>query len=1073
MDEHPAGLSASPVDAAGRAAAYIVLGRILLHETGDDAKALSCFEQARDTVPQDGRALAALAEYYRLVKDDGSVRDLNRQAISVSPDLPEGYIGMALSCEGENWWNEAEDWYNQAVEVILGGSAVDDPLAGLGHLLAPVSGALYLQLAHAIWKAKPAAGLAALEQAIKLGISGSGPYPERPAYELEGEVLESLGRSDEAAGAFFKAGRFHAWESSPDQACILFERANALDQNLVPVYWSWADALLMASYVSKPPYVDRDKLEKGLDIWHRGVQLAPPNDTNGWPYLTRSIIAQQLARLPGLDRWKHCWESVAFVEQALLLDPLRSSSWVLLGKMQYTLGNQINALHATETALLSDPEDVRAVEERLFLLTNLHQFPEARSMLARRSEMKPADPTLVNAIEAHLALYESVPDVDPSICKAALDASDAAISTGADMPWVLSDRATLLRLAGRSDEARKQYEELWQSFESKDVNNLLEFAKAAILTENCDSALEILDELSGDPVSGLGTVQLYFGFCRLLQGDLESAQSHFENAVHLARTAWELDDWILYDFDSPVVLQLIEEPSRKERAEKVIEEFKAAAVKRRTELQPADSPQQELHRLLDTFEDDSGTPGWNWIGANASLARLHLEAQDWQAARQIYRKLKQFPGRYFTAQQGLEQALVGSLESRKSKSPVDLRRATTEAGGILEAGEISLPDDCTPLTANYNQRSNIERRRRLTRSFGQSGLGRLPAVTPIAIEAAENLGTLLLGEVHGLDPQFAQNLTNMRSELDELLGFRPPAVRIRINESDLPEGMYLIMINEIPLVSGHVDPDKGLCRESVEGLALHGIKGQEAVNPADGSPCSWVNIDDWKKARDAGYRIWTPSEYIVLHLSAVIRKNSTDLVDLQAVAELLQEKSVEHDTAIGSARGGLPRFTSVIQALLAEEVPIHEMLRLCDSYLEHVDLPTCEIPEKMRCLEAVRSGIPGNTPDSPVYRLGEDLCSLVGRSIRRDGEAAVLAIEPVPTQDALNAVRNKVANRKPSKIRPAIVVEDWRVRPFVRKLVELEFPQLSVLSRSEAVDLESREVLGTIEMNPNKELDAR
>jgi flagellar biosynthesis component FlhA len=272
------------------------------------------------------------------------------------------------------------------------------------------------------------------------------------------------------------------------------------------------------------------------------------------------------------------------------------------------------------------------------------------------------------------------------------------------------------------------------------------------------------------------------------------------------------------------------------------------------------------------------------------------------------------------------------------------------------------------------------------------------------------------------------------------------------------------MLREIPLVSGNIDLTRGLCNETVDRLALLNVKGEEAVNPANGSECAWVSQEDWQKVKDAGLDIWTPAEYIVLHLSAVIRKNSAELVGIQSVASLLKEKAEEVYSKIFSAQGGLPRFTSVIHALLSEEVPIKELPSICDCYLNRLNLPTYEIPEEIRCLDAVRKDILGNTPDTPIFRLGEQLVSLLAQGIQRDGEAAVLALEPEPTQDALAAVRKEVTNLPPTSRNPVLFVEDWRMRPFARKLVELEFPHLAVLSRREAVSSDSMPVLATIEV---------
>jgi tetratricopeptide (TPR) repeat protein len=1065
VNERPAGLPESPLDDASRTAVLLVLGRIRLHDTGDDAGALTCFEQAREAAPQDGRVHAALAEYYRTKKDEARVRDLYRQAIAVSPDRPDGYVGMGLWCEEQEWWKDAEGWYAQAVDVILSRAASGDPLTKLGKLLAPVSGALYLCLAQAVGTTNPTVGLAAVDEAIELGPKGVGKYSERAAYQLKGEILETLKRSAEAAEAFFQAGRHYLWEDDANAACQLLERANGLDPHLARNYWTWADALQVASNLSTPPYVDPDRIAQSLDIWNRGVKIEIPEKDYYWAYLTRGIIAQQLALLPSEDRWERNWEAISFVEQSLALNPTRTLSWVMLGRMHYALGNDLNALHATETAILCDPDDVSAIEERMFILTNLHRYSDARILLAKRSSMEPAAPALVSAIEAHLALYEAPPQAGHQAYEAALVASDAAVAAGATAPWVRIDRALLLRMVGRANEARQEYEELWRKFDNQDVDYQVTYAWAAMVIGEYDAALDILASRSGDRVSGLSEIHRFLGYCRLLMGELASAQNHFDQSIELANSARKLDVWLVADFEAAEALQLLAGLSHAEAAREMLHRCKTSAIERRAALQSPTSPLQEAQRLIVALEASDASASWGLIGASAAAARLNLETNCWREAERIYQTLQDYPGRFYNAQQGLEQAHYGLVvEQHGGAATLNRLPSAADHDGNLTAAERAIHDDRTRLAGIHDQRVNLERHRLLTRFFGRTGLQRLPAVTPIIIEAAGNLRSHLKEDDGDLKPQFAEFLDFMHWRISNLLGFEVPSVHVRINEPDLPVGAYIILINEVPLVSGNIDLTRGLCNATVDRLTSLNIKGEEAVNPANGSKCAWVGEGDWQKAKDAGLDIWTPAEYVVMHLYAVIRENSAELVGIQAVADLLEAKAKEQYSRILSAQGGLPRFASVIQALLAEEVPVKELPSICDCYLASLNLPTYEITEEIRSLEAVRKDIPGNTPDTPIYRLGENLVSLIARGIQRDGEAAALALEPEPTQDALTAVRNEVASPPPTSRIPVLFVEDWRMRPFVKKLVELEFPHLAVLSRREAFVLDSMNVLATIEV---------
>lgn len=1041
-DERPAGLPQSPLDQPSTAAVFVVLGRIRLRHTGDHAGALACFEKAGAATPSDGRVHAALSEYYGAKKEDARVRDLNRQAIATSRDRPDGYVGMALSCEAQDWWEEAQDWYAQAVDVVLRRSVSRDPLSELGQWLAPVSGALYLRLAQAIGTANPTAGLAAVDEAIKLGVRGQGKYPQRAAYQLKAELLESLKRPGEAADAFFQAGQYYSWENNVGVACQLYERANALDPQHIGNHWGWADALLRASYASTPPYVDRDKIEQSIDVWTRAVGMELPDESYRWAYLTRALIAQQLASLPDADRWERHWETAAFAEQSGLLDPVRTYSWLILGRIHHALGNDLNALHATETAVLCDPNDGGAIEQRLIVLVNMDRYADAWPLVRKLSTMGPNWAAWLKAIEAHILLREARPETGAPGYDEALAASDAARAAGWDAPWSSIDRARLLRLLGRADQAREEYEKLWSKFDKKDVDNQLNSAWAALMIGKYNAALDILGPRSDDRISGLAAVQRWFGFCRLLRGELASARKHFERAIELADSVRELEVWLIQDFQAAEVLQLLAGQPHEGEAKQILDQCKASAAKHRAALRSPSSPLQEMQWLIAKLEEKKETAGWTWIAAHAAVARLNLEARRWRAAEEHYRRLRDHPGRFYVSPRGLEQALYGF------------------------AAENTPPENGARLAGIHDQRANIERRRPLTRLFGQTGVQRLPTVTPIVIEAAENLKSLLLRDDGNLEPQFAQQLNLLRLGLDDLLGFELPSPYVRINRPDLPDGTYIVIVNEVPLVSGNIDLTRGLCNETVDGLKLLGVKGEEAVNPVNGSECAWVDQGDWQKLKDAGLSIWTPAQYIVLHLSAVARKNSAELVGMQAVSNLLKARTrtAEQYSSVLSAKGGLSRFTSVIQALLMEEVPVKELSSICDCYVLNQDLPTHEIPDEIRCLEAVRKGIPGNTADTPIYRLGKSLISLILRGIQRDGEAAVLALEPERTQDALTAVRKEVANLPRTTRNPVLFVEDWRMRSFVRKLVELEFPYLAVLSRREAFAPDSRPVLATIEI---------
>ena len=72
----------------------------------------------------------------------------------------------------------------------------------------------------------------------------------------------------------------------------------------------------------------------------------------------------------------------------------------------------------------------------------------------------------------------------------------------------------------------------------------------------------------------------------------------------------------------------------------------------------------------------------------------------------------------------------------------------------------------------------------------------------------------------------------------------------------------------------------------------------------------------------------------------------------------------------------------------------------------------------------------------------------VRASIQHTQSGSYLALEPEITQEILTAVRNEVGNLPPTAQNP-VILTTMEIRRYFRKLVELEFPHLAVLSYQE------------------------
>ncbi|MCA9553563.1 MAG: type III secretion system export apparatus subunit SctV [Myxococcales bacterium] len=330
----------------------------------------------------------------------------------------------------------------------------------------------------------------------------------------------------------------------------------------------------------------------------------------------------------------------------------------------------------------------------------------------------------------------------------------------------------------------------------------------------------------------------------------------------------------------------------------------------------------------------------------------------------------------------------------------------------------------------------------------------LPVVTPIALEVAADLIPLV--EDTGEGSKFlGEMIPMMRDGLFYELGVRFPGIRVRGNETDMPPGSYLIMINEIPLVMGTVSQDKVLVNDTVERLRLLNIDGEPATNPANGNECAWVDAQYQDVAEQAGLTTWDASGYIVLHLSSVLRKNGAEFVGIQETMNMLEQLEQAFPALVKET---VPKvvspfqLTDILRRLIEEEISIRDLRSILQALAEwgQVEHDTVMLTEYVRA--ALKRYISHKYTRGQntliVYLLDPQIEETVRSSIQHTSSGSYLALEPEITQEILSAVRTEVGSLPPTAQNP-VILTTMEIRRYFRKLVELEFPHLAVLSYQE------------------------
>jgi tetratricopeptide (TPR) repeat protein len=503
------------------------------------------------------------------------------------------------------------------------------------------------------------------------------------AYALKGAWLEATGRAGEAAAATFEAGSRYGWqgEAKLKVAIDLLTRAIELDPSSVLAYWHLAEAWRVRSFAPEPPYAQRDPLERSLAVWNAGAARQLPDASTSWPYLTRALICEQQARLDDDNRIALWWQAICYLERAILLDPTDSGRWAALGRLHRLLENNSCALYVTAEAVKRDPKEPSALEERAAILADTGRFDEAAQVLEQRLELD-GENAWARGVKAYIL-------ANRKDYRAALNLIDQVIALEPNSIWNLDLRALCCWMLGERAQARASYERIW-AIQSTTSNLASEdrraCAYAAYQLGKVDEAIAVLEKLSGD-LRARGDVRRTLGLCQFVKGNVVRAEELLLSGVACAQ---------IHELDAFLAMELADLEARSRdwrRIPRAVTAFNR--VKKTTVALVAGlsrSAAEDLRMLAAAEfttvlqvlpEDDASAMK---LGAEAGLARLKLDQQQWKDAAEAYRELHKRRGQSMPeAAVGIERSLEGlHAEARGKAAASDFAAATASFRQLLE-----------------------------------------------------------------------------------------------------------------------------------------------------------------------------------------------------------------------------------------------------------------------------------------------------------------------------------------------------------------------------------------------------
>ncbi|MBL1353297.1 MAG: flagellar biosynthesis protein FlhA [Zetaproteobacteria bacterium] len=276
----------------------------------------------------------------------------------------------------------------------------------------------------------------------------------------------------------------------------------------------------------------------------------------------------------------------------------------------------------------------------------------------------------------------------------------------------------------------------------------------------------------------------------------------------------------------------------------------------------------------------------------------------------------------------------------------------------------------------------------------EASLSELLVVDPLRLEVGYGLIDLIEG---GHDGGLLQRLQTLRRQMTQDIGFILPPVHIKDN-LQLGVGDYRVLVRGAEVGRSEIRPRQLLALEGqVTGPRMEGIETKE---PAFGLPALWIAQDKRQQAELSGYTVVEPSTVIVTHLTEILRKHSSDMLDRAQVKELVDGLSERYPKVIDDiipTQVSLGMLQHVLRALLSEWVPIRDLLliieTMADGIGEQRDVSLLVEMVRFRLGRTIVQRYQDGQGELPVFTLDGELEQMMMERVMQPGGASMLPLE--------------------------------------------------------------------------------
>ena len=280
---------------------------------------------------------------------------------------------------------------------------------------------------------------------------------------------------------------------------------------------------------------------ESMAAWDEGARLGPFTPELSWALLTRALMNEvrpELAAAPMGLVDLYGWESLYYIERALLLNESDIYSWIFLGRIYRLLNMRENYRYALDQAAQINPDDVGLIEERAIMCANDGDQVQAKILLNQLIK-NDSYPSMIWARSAYGFALSRQGKFTQAL---------KYTETKTEFVWVNFYRGLCFTRLDQMDLALNEYQAIWKKRPKKSTDDLGSYGQAALFIALIDpKQRKLLDRAAGylekavenktDPFNHRFTL----GCCWLVKGeDVQKAKQAMDEAIQAAVVPYDL-----------------------------------------------------------------------------------------------------------------------------------------------------------------------------------------------------------------------------------------------------------------------------------------------------------------------------------------------------------------------------------------------------------------------------------------------------------------------------------------------------------------------------------------------------